>query len=75
MLLLGHILKDDFKPDFCNHVSTNVEYALIGIRTLERNRVVRLQSSQVRPDSSKVCSQRRIALLLDIWTCFPALMS
>ena len=33
-------------------------------RTLERNRVVCLQSSQVRPDSSKVCSQRRIALLL-----------
>jgi hypothetical protein len=70
MLLLGHILKDDFKPDFCNYVSTNV-----GIRTLERKRVVCLQSSQVRPDSSKVCSQRRIALLLNIWTCFPALMS
>jgi hypothetical protein len=29
MLLLGQILKDDFKPDFCNYVSTNV-----GIRTL-----------------------------------------
>ncbi len=25
MLLLGHILEVDFKPDFCNHVSTNVE--------------------------------------------------
>ena len=25
MLLLGHILEVDFKPDFCNHVRTNVE--------------------------------------------------
>ncbi len=60
MLLLGHILKDDLKPDFCNYVSTNVEHARMqydastGLR-----RVVYLQSSEVRPDSSKVCSQRR----------------
>ena len=27
MLLPGHIVEDDFKPDFRNYVSTNVEYA------------------------------------------------
>ena len=62
MLLLGHILKDDFKPDFCNYVSTNVEYARMqydACSGLERGVCLLYDNSEHVPSSSPHDTQHR----------------
>jgi hypothetical protein len=55
MLLPGHIVEDDFKSDFRNYVSTNVEYARMqydACSGIERGVCLLYDNSEHVPSSS-----------------------